>query len=132
MKHRLQILYNRIMSSRKLGNGYSLALHTGNGTHLTLVYFNKLKRGYEQNLVKSITIDYFRANKIEEIELEFGDLHESRSIRVHGAIESIISDLKDSFKSFDIDLGHIPHIDLRGRIMADLSKKVSVIDNFVY
>jgi hypothetical protein len=120
------------MSSRKLGNGYSLALNTGAGTHLTLVYFNNLKRGYEQDLAKSIAIDYFRVNGLEEIELEFGDTHAKRSVRVHGEIETIISDLRDLFTSFDIDPDQIPHIDLRGHDTADLNKKIRVIDNFTY
>lgn len=33
------------MSSRNLGNNYSLALNTGNGTHLTILYIKNCKRG---------------------------------------------------------------------------------------
>jgi hypothetical protein len=78
------------MTSRKLGDGYSLALNTGNGTHLTLVYFYKLKRGYEQDLAKNIAMSYFKSKNIETVKLEFGDKYNERSVRITGQIESII------------------------------------------
>lgn len=119
------------MSSRKLGNGYSLALHTGCGTHLTLVYFNKLKRGYEQDMVKNMAREYFESNNITEIDLEFDGSHAKRSVKVIGEIEAIISDLQNIFSSFDIDVNQVPHIDLRGNDVDDLNKVITIND-FVY
>lgn len=116
--------------NRKLGDGYSLALNTGNGTHLTLVYFHKLKRGYEQDMVKQMASKYFTDNKLETIELNFGEPHNIRSIKVHGQIEQIIKDLSELFSSFNIDSNQVPHIDLRGKSIEFVDKIVPVVDNW--
>ena len=54
---------------RKLGNGYSLALNTGGGTHLTLVYFHSCKRGYEQRLVKQMSTTYMESLDVDRFQL---------------------------------------------------------------
>ena len=115
-------------STRKLGDGYSLALNTGNGTHLTLVYFFKCKRGFEQNSVKAKAAGYFAEHGIQSITLEFGEAHEERSVRVLGEAAKIIEDLREIFKNYDIDKKQIPHIDLRGTNVT--SNHVSVVDNW--
>jgi len=116
--------------SRKLGDGYSLALNTGNGTHLTLVYFHKLKRGYEQDMVKQMASKYFTDNQLETIELNIGEPYNIRSIKIHGQIEKIIKDLSELFSSFNIDANQVPHIDLRGKSIEFVDKIVSVVDNW--
>jgi hypothetical protein len=116
--------------SRKLGDGYSLALNTGNGTHLTLVYFHKLKRGYEQDMVKQMASQYFADNDLEIINLNFGELYNIRSVKVHGEIERIVKELSELFNSFDIDANQVPHIDLRGNSMDSIDRVVSVVNNW--
>lgn len=123
-------------STRKLGCGYSLALNTGNNTHLTLVYFNNCKRGYEQDLVKSMADDYFQSRGITAIDFDLGDKYNERSVRVCGAeIERIIKDLSQNvFSRFDIDVNQVAHIDLRGNASSSAiqNRGVSVVNNFVY
>lgn len=123
-------------STRKLGCGYSLALNTGNGTHMTLVYFNNCKRGYEQDLAKTMANDYFQARGITTIDFDLGEKFNERSVRVRGAeIERIISDLTQNvYARFDIDSNQVPHIDLRGNASANAiqNRGVSVVNNFVY
>lgn len=119
-----------IEMSRKLGDGYSLALNTGNGTHLTLVYFHRLKRGYEQDMAKRIASQYFADNGLETVKLDFGELYNIRSVKVHGHIERIIKDLSELFRSFDIDANQVPHIDLRGNSIETIDRDISVVDNW--
>jgi hypothetical protein len=123
-------------SGRKLGHGYSLAIHTGGGTHLTLVYFNNCKRGYEQDMVKQMASDYFQSRNLTTVDFTLGDSYNERSVRVKGqVIESIISDLTHKiFTSFDIDQNQVPHIDLRGNTSTAViqTQKVSLVNNFVY
>lgn len=116
--------------TRKLGDGFSLALNTGNDTHLTLVYFFKLKRGFEQDLVKQKAVQYFQDKNITNIALEFGGTHNERSIKVLGEIETVAKDLAELFSSFDIDKNQVPHIDLRGNRLENMSKNVSVVNNW--
>ena len=120
------------MSARRCGDGFSLALVTGPNTHLTLVYFNMCRRGYEQNLAKQMAIDYFRSKNLTNVDLILGERHNERSVCVHGIIEKIILDLCDVFSKFDIDRNQIPHIDLRGTDIKFINTRVSLIDNFTY
>ena len=54
------------MSRRNLGNNYALGWSTGNGTHLTLLYFEKVKRGYEQSRVKQLANEFLREHRVPE------------------------------------------------------------------
>ena len=118
------------MSSLRLGQGYSLALKTGDGTHLTLLYFNRLKRGYEQEQVKMAAEEYFRQRGLEHVNIEFGEIHEKRSIAVFGEIDQVMKDLQQMFSSYDIDATQRAHIDLRGVDHNKLSKRVPTINNW--
>ena len=118
------------MGNRKLGCGYSLALSTGNKTHITLVYFNNLKRGYEQSLVKKLALEYL-SKQDEIIELKYGGPCFKRSIHVHGKIEQIQSDLIDIFSKmgFDVDnteRGRTPHVDPRGLQISELFNSLNL------
>ncbi len=81
---------------------------------MTLLYFNKLRRGYEQELVKSMAEEYFEQRGLEQLELVLGETHEKRSISIHGEVEQVIQDLKQLFSAYDIDTTQQAHIDLRG------------------
>jgi hypothetical protein len=115
-----------IKGPRKLGNGYSLALKTSDNTHLTLVYFNNLKRGYEQNLVKNMCIEYFNDKNVLMLCIDFGE----RSIKVLGKVIDIVTDLEILFPSFYIDKDQVPRIDLHGNDINNINIVVSTIDNF--
>lgn len=118
---------------RKLGDGYSLAIKTGPYTHLTLVYFYNLKRGYEQSRVKEITNEYYAKNNIDYIDLNInGEPYGNRCIRVTGKIVDIVNDLSNLFSSYDIDTCQIPHIDLRGTSVSDIPGRVYLPDNFMF
>lgn len=122
-------------STRKLGCGYSMALHTGSGTHLTLVYFNNCKRGYEQDMVKQMASDYFASRNLTSVDFTLGESYNERSVLVKGQIiESIVSDLTSKiFANFDIDRNQICHIDLRGAAKSAIqTQNVSLVNNFVY
>ena len=120
-------------SKRKLGSGYSLALKTGGDpeTHLSLVYFHALKRGYEQERVKSIAAEYFAERGLDVIELEYGESVFQRSVSVHGVITDVIKDLAELFSSYDIDAQQVAHVDLRGNRKGDLLTSVAV-DSWLY
>jgi hypothetical protein len=107
-----------------------LALKTAEGTHITLLYFNRLRRGYEQESVKSTADEYFRQRDMPHVTLAFGEIREKRSIRVHGEIEQVIEDLKPLFSSYDIDLTQQAHIDLRGVDSQKLSSRVPTMNNW--
>ena len=121
-------------SSRKLGNGYSLALNTGAGTHLTLVYFHNCRRGYEQDLVKGMAAAYFQSANVTAIDLELRGAHCERSVLVGGdLLVRVVRDLEQLFASFDIDRGQVPHIDLRGAQPGSLRLSgVPTVGNFMH
>ena len=116
--------------ARRLGQGYSLALKTGEGTHLTLVYFNRLRRGYEQELVKSMSEKYFEQRGLEYLELVHGEIHEKRSICIHGEVENVIKDLQQLFSAYDIDVAQQAHIDPRGLDPSQLPSRVPTKGNW--
>lgn len=118
-------------SSRKLGRGYSLALNTGKNTHITLVYFNQCKRGYEQNYVNKAAQKYLIDEGYEEIELKYGDKWGKRSVHVTGDIKEIQYKLIKYFldQGWDVDdrpRAHTPHVDLRGNSVDDLKQSVNI------
>ena len=127
-------------NKRKLGLSYSLALKTGgkekSETHLTLVYFDRLKRGYEQNLVKEIVENYFKKIGISEVEIEFGKPCLKRSIEVKGKlIEKISKDLHiifNGYNKFNVsEESQCLHIDLKTvNKPTDLLKKVPLFNNW--
>mmetsp|Transcript_32075 Transcript_32075/g.66963 ORF Transcript_32075/g.66963 Transcript_32075/m.66963 type:complete len:164 (-) Transcript_32075:448-939(-) len=123
-------------SSRKLGHGYSLAIKTRSNTHCTLVYFHNCKRGYSQDLVKSMAEEYFRLNNLTTIDLVISehDTFNGRSVLVKGEILGVVHDLAEVFAGFDID--HKPqtaHIDLRGNPLSNLTtKNVPLIGNWLH
>ena len=98
---------------------------------MTLVYFNHLRRGYEQEMVKAAADEYFQERGLHHLDLKFGEIHEKRSIRVHGEVEQVIKDLQQKFSSsYDIDLTQQAHIDLRGVNPEKLSTVVSTSSNW--
>ena len=122
---------------RKLGLSYSLALKTvgkeGSETHLTLVYFNRLKRGYEQSLVKGIAENYFLKMGISKVEIEFGKPCLKRSIEVKGEkISKISKDLYILFQRYNVSKEpQCLHIDLKTvNRPTDLLKKVPLFNNW--
>lgn len=118
--------------SRKLGNGYSLALKTSDNTHVTLVYFHNLKRGYEQDMVKSMADDYFLSRGRTHIDMVLGDNHGERSKLVLGDVIDITKDLVELFSTFDIDKTQVSHVDLRGTSESDLNLHVPVANNYLH
>lgn len=115
------------------GNGFSLALNTGKGTHLTLIYFNRCKRGYEQDLIRQMAINYFLNENLVSVKLELGDIIDKRRVLITSPlIQKIIDDFQVLFSSFDIDLTQEAHIDLRGHSLDDLDKTISFLDNFTF
>ena len=124
---------NVTMSNRRTGGGYALALKTSQATHCTLVYFNSCRRGFEQDLVKSMAAEYFAAHGLTQVELQLGEVYAERSLLVRcEALERAVFDLRTTvFASFDIDRGGVPlHIDLRGSSAAEIDTTVSVVDNW--
>jgi len=121
-------------ANRKTGCGYSLALNTGGGTHLTLVYFNNAPRGYTQDLIKPMATDYFEQQQLTHVDLvATGEGFNERSVRITGRVEAIVTDLAKLFASFDIDQNQVPHIDLRGKGLADVQlRQLPLTGNFVH
>jgi hypothetical protein len=117
-------------NTRKLGQGYSLALDTGNGTHLTLVYFHQLRRGFEQNMVKQLAENYIYENCNSEIYMRYDNVFLNEQKRCVVIKNHEIKSLQDGlqmlfYTNFSIDTTSIhaktPHIDLRGTDYNDLS-----------
>jgi len=108
-------------------------------THCTLVYFYNLKRGFEQNLVKTLAEEHIDKLELEEeIELiiegkickglldksisieEYKSLCSGRCILIGGKITKLQEELIGLFQGmqYDIDTSdraRIPHIDPRGQ-----------------
>ena len=102
-----------LSSSRNLGFNYSLAWNTGNNTHLTLLYFNNCKRGYEQNRVKQLAEDYMLKNLDTNITLELGDMYSDRCVTVKNKKISYIQlELAKYFTSLKFEMSDVkqPHI----------------------
>ena len=97
---------------------------------MTLVYFNRLRRGYEQELEKSIAEEYFEQRGLEYLYLVHGETHEKRSICIHGEVETVIKDLQQFISAYDIDVGQQAHIDLRGLDPSQLPSRVSTKGNW--
>ena len=119
-------------SSRRLGNGYSLALKTGGspGTHCTLVYFNNLKRGFAQTQVKQQAADYFASKGITSVAVTYGGDCFKRSVEVCGDLEQVSQDLLQLFGGYDIQKEQLLHVDLKGNAPDDLLRTVSTVDNW--
>lgn len=111
-------------TARNIGKNYALALTTGKKTHLTLIYFNNVKRGFEQDRVKTLANAFLRDRHDGEEEdvrgtilLELGDMVSDRCIGVNNAeLIRIQRQLYDFFLSLGYDLRPLLplHIDLRG------------------
>lgn len=114
------------MSARNLGNNYSLALNTGNGTHLTILYIKNCKRGYEQTRVKTIANEFIlNTLQKEEYHLTTNNIkvipNNSRCVAVTDPdLIQLQTDLLDHLiKNHGFDQNEIEkrplHIDLRGQ-----------------
>ncbi|CAB9523242.1 expressed unknown protein [Seminavis robusta] len=106
-------------SSRNLGKNYALAWNTGGGTHMTLVYLTNVKRGYEQNRVKTLVEDYLDANEVpEQLLLRVGDMTTKRCVSVcNPEIAALQVALHDFLRERGFEMRPLrpPHIDLRGQ-----------------
>lgn len=125
--------------TRRLGDGYSLALRTGHGTHMTLVYFPRLRRGFEQQLAQSIAAGYFEEHKIERIHVNYGDVVLERSIAVEGFAENdptitlaqIAKDLRKLMQDNGLEVSaseQLLHVDPRGN--AKLDRIIASVNNW--
>ena len=103
---------------RNLGKNYALAWKTGAKTHLTLIYFNNVKRGFEQERVKALAIAFLNENNIaQHITLNLGDMMTDRCILVlNEEILRLQQQLYVYFEALGFDLRALkpPHIDTRG------------------
>lgn len=105
---------------RNLGNNYPLAFKTPNGTHMTLIYFNNVKRGYEQERVNSLARAFMDEIKFPTVvKLELGEMiePEERCVAIKNAQLIVLQkQLYDYFENEGFDLRPLRnlHIDLRG------------------
>lgn len=116
--------------------GYALMLDTGAGTHITLVYFYRLKRGYDQYLVTELARQYLLGEGYDIIVMEYGPRWGPCSIHVSGEIAEIQQKLIRLFLDFgyDIDLSvrsRTPHVDLKGVPVAKLKRFVNIDTDWI-
>ena len=115
------------------GKGYSLALNAGpQGMHITLVYFNCCRRGYEQETVKNMAYAYLQELGETHVDITLGAPCYSRSVEVHSEmLERIRDELRELFSSFDISAEpqHL-HVDLRSRGEGAVWLRVPLLDNW--
>ena len=111
-----------LASSRNLGNNYSLALKTGGGTHMTLVYVVNVKQGVRTRPSKETMLEEFMEESgiPKELPLQTAEMISKRCI---GVTSGDVRDLQKSIPNYLTEL-HFqvralrqPHIDLRGNPM---------------
>jgi len=105
---------------RNIGNNYALALQTGGDTHITLVYFNNVKRGFAQERVKQLAEQFLDDVAVfpARVTLQLGDMMTERCIAVvNPELVAIQRELTTLFTTLGYDLAPaVPlHIDLRGK-----------------
>ena len=106
-------------SSRNLGNNYCLAWNTGGGTHMTLVYMENVRRGYEQDRARRLVEEFLEETGVpEQLELTLGEMMTNRCISVTSAtIRGLQEAIYDFLAEHGFQLRSLrdPHIDLRGQ-----------------
>lgn len=120
------------MSSRNLGNNYVLAWKTGAGTHMTLVYLNNVKRGYEQERAKRL-VDAFLAERgtPATIPLSLGPMATERCVSVKS---EVLEQLQQALYDYLVSQGFSPrplrplHIDLRSQSTNVVNKSIAIND----
>lgn len=112
-----------VASARNLGTNYPLCWNTGAQTHMTLIYFENVKRGYEQERVKSLAEDFLTAENVPtQLILKSPNVKwtyfSDRCVAVHSLeIQQIQKDLWSYFTKLGFKLRALRdlHIDLRGQ-----------------
>lgn len=120
-------------SCRNLGKNYVLAWNTGNNTHMTLIYLENVKRGYEQERVKWLANDFLREQlkAPETIELTLGEMMTDRCILV---TNPLIKEIQEALYAYFTELGFTvrplrsPHIDLRNQPKSIVTTTIQVSD----
>jgi hypothetical protein len=119
-------------SSRNIGTNYCLAWKTGGGTHLTLVYIENVKRGFQQDRVKRLVQDLLDTMNVPpEIPLQTGPMMMERCIEiVTSDIIEIQLSIHECLERHGFRLRPLrpPHIDLRGQSETVLQTTVRTRD----
>lgn len=116
------------MSRRNLGNNYALSWSTGNGTHLTLLYFENVKRGYEQSRVKQLAKEFLTNLQVPEYykwKLDKTKLYSKRCVLVDDRYLTMLQeDMFKFFTSRKFTLRELKplHIDLRGQAFESIDQ----------
>lgn len=128
-------------SCRNLGNNYALAWKTGHGTHLTLLYFENVKRGYEQDRLKNLADDFIKESDLcinymdLGIDFENPEMWTDRSVLVKS--KDLLQLQKELFqyfqqKKFKLRPLHPLHIDLRGQSVNKIDQYVDVRQDWLW
>lgn len=120
------------LSSRNVGNNHVVAWKTGGGTHMTLVYINNVKRGFEQERVKRIVNAFLAERQVNDtIRLPLGDMVTERCIAVQS---DYLNELQQAIYNHLVSLGFSVrplrplHIDLRGQSHKVVQESVQIKD----
>lgn len=109
--------------ARNIGNNYALALKSGGNTHITIVYFNNVKRGFEQERVKTLAEEYLRQTQFPaSVRIQLGEMVTDRCFAVvNDDLIRLQRELHAHFATLGYDLRAIVplHIDLRGESVHD-------------
>jgi hypothetical protein len=115
-------------SSRTLGNNYALAWKTGAEIHMTLVYINNVKRGYEQERVKELVNDFMEATQVPvEFPLPLGDMISTRCVSVDSSeLEMLRQCIYEHLLAQGFDMRPLKplHIHLRGGSAVDSTVQI--------
>lgn len=124
--------------NRNLGNNYSLAwpisfpdaTENSSDLHMTLVYINNVKRGFEQNRLKELVNAFFDDQEVPEtLLLNVGAMLTDRSVLLQSEyVENLRGLLEDFLKSHGFNLRQsMPlHVDLRGSDIPSNIKEILI------
>lgn len=114
--------------ARNVGKNYALALKTGEDTHITLVYFNNVKRGFEQERVKQLADEFLDRNAFpRSLALQLGEMLTDRCVSVENAeLAQLQRQLHEYFVALGYDLRPLValHVDLRGQNDSAVEKTI--------
>ncbi len=124
---------NKVCSSRNLGTNSVLAWKTGGGTHLTLIYLENVKRGFEQERAKRLAEEYLNSQNVPETLHLAQELGKGKELMWTERCASVVSEqirqiqkgLWEHFTQLGFTVRALRplHIDLRGQdvnIIADM------------
>lgn len=130
--------HQQACSKRNLGGNTALALKTGGGTHMTLVYIENVKRGFEQARVKQLVEDFFNEHKVpDNVDLELTeDMWTERCVAVGSDELQLLQQALFTFLTAEHKLSvralRPLHIDLRGQPGSVVLQSVATRDNWLY